>query len=195
MQRNDLLVWVDLEMTSIEDVLVDQITEIAVVLTDKDLNVVAEGPDIIIHADRDLIEARRWAPEGQFPESDQLKELSALSTVSTREAEEEVLAFIQKHVAPNSSPLCGNSIHADRHFLKIHMPQFEKHLFYRCIDVSTLKELARRWAPEVYIEAERRKEHKSHRAKADIIQSIEELQFYREHFFNSQDLLGEQSKG
>ncbi len=190
MQRNDLLVWVDLEMTSINDVLVDKIIEIAVVITDKDLNVVAEGPDIIIHADAELIEARRWYPKGQFPESDRLKELSAASTVSTLEAEEQVLAFIKEYVEPNSSPLCGNSIHADRHFLKIHMPTFEKYLFYRCIDVSTLKELAKRWAPGVYAEAEKRKEHKLHRAKADILQSIEELRLYRERFFTPPQELG-----
>lgn len=184
MQRNDLLVWVDLEMTSINDVLVDKITEISVVLTDKNLNVVAEGPDTIIHVDRELIEARRWCPKGQFPESDKLKELSAISTTTTREAEEQVLAFLKEYVEPNTAPLCGNSIHADRHFLKIHMPEFEKYLFYRCIDVSTLKELAKRWAPEVYHEAERMKEHKTHRAKDDILKSIEELRYYRTALFN-----------
>lgn len=183
MKRNDLLVWVDLEMTSINDVLVDKITEIAVVLTDKDLNVVAEGPDIIIHADRDLIESRRWASKGEFPESDKLKELSIESKVTTRQAEEQVLAFVKEYVEPQSSPLCGNSIHADRHFLKIHMPEFEQYLFYRCIDVSTLKELARRWAPEVYEEATKRKDRKLHRAKSDILESIDELRLYRERFF------------
>ncbi len=184
MQRNDLLVWVDLEMTSIEDVLVDTITEIAVVLTDKDLTVVAEGPDIIIHADRELLESRRWSPVGQFPESDQLKELSVASTITMREAEEQVLAFVRDYVELNSSPLCGNSIHSDRHFLKMQMPEFEKYLFYRCIDVSTLKELAKRWAPEVYQEAEKRKENKTHRAKDDILKSIDELRFYRENLFS-----------
>jgi oligoribonuclease len=183
MQRNDLLVWVDLEMTSIEDVLVDKITEIAVVLTDKDLNVIAEGPDIIIHADRELLESRRWSPVGEFPESDQLKELSAASAVTMREAEEQVIAFLQEYVEPKSSPLCGNSIHSDRHFLKIQMPEFEDYLFYRCIDVSTLKELAKRWAPEIYQEAEKRKENKMHRAKDDILKSIAELRFYRENLF------------
>lgn len=183
MQRNDLLVWVDLEMTSINNVMVDKIIEIAVILTDDDLNVVAEGPDIVIHADRELLESTRWYPVGQYPESDTLREQSAASIVTTREAEEQVLAFVKEYVEPQTSPLCGNSIHADRHFLKIHMPEFEKYLFYRCVDVSTIKELAKRWAPEVYEEGKRRKGEKPHRARADILNSIEELRFYREKFF------------
>lgn len=182
MQRNDLLVWVDLEMTSLVDVQKDQIIEISAIITDKDLRVVAEGPDIAIHAAADAFE--KITPELKaFHQKSGAYDAAIASTVTLKEAEEQILTFVQEWVAPNSSPLCGNSIHTDRHFLRVQMPKFEEYLFYRCIDVSTCKELARRWAPEVYAEAERRKEHKSHRAKADILQSIDELRFYREKLF------------
>lgn len=182
MQRNDLLVWVDLEMTSLRDVLVDRITEIAVVLTDKDLNIVAELPSIIIHADRAFYDSRKRPEMREVPLQVDLVEASAASTITMEEAENEALTFLQSHVVPKSSPLCGNSIHVDRHFLRHQMPRFESHLFYRCIDVSSIKELARRWAPELYKEAERMKENKTHRAMDDIRQSIEELRFYRDNF-------------
>jgi len=178
MQRNDLLVWMDLEMTSLKDVLVDRIIEIAVVVTDKDLNVVAEGPDIVIHADQALFDLDPYVRS--LHEGSGMLEASLASTVTMQKAEQEVLDFLKEHVADQSSPLCGNSIHTDRHFLRLQMPAIEGYLFYRCIDVSTLKELAKRWAPEVYEEAERRKVNKVHRAKNDILQSIEELKFYRE---------------
>lgn len=181
MQRNDLLVWMDLEMTSLKSVLVDQIIEIAVILTDKDLNVVAEGPDIVIHADQALFDRDPFVRD--LHEKSGMLAASVNSTKSMGDAEQEILAFLKEHVAEGSSPLCGNSIHADRHFLRLQMPVVEKYLFYRCIDVSTLKELSRRWAPEAYAEAELRKINKVHRAKSDILQSIDELKFYRERFF------------
>jgi len=182
MQRNDLLVWVDLEMTSLRDVLVDRITEIAVVLTDKDLNVVAEGPEIVIHVEDALFDRVPAEARAVYLENG-MRDHSAKSTTTMEEAEQQVLAFIREHVAPQSAPLCGNSIHIDRHFLRIQMPTLEQYLFYRCIDVSSIKELARRWSPEIYAEAERRKGVKPHRAKGDILNSIEELRFYRENFF------------
>ncbi|MFZ3043916.1 MAG: oligoribonuclease [Minisyncoccia bacterium] len=183
MQRNDLLVWMDLEMTSLQDVHVDRITEIAVVLTDKDLSVVAELPSIIIHTNRALYESRKRPETLEWPDQQQLIADADASTVSIEEAEEQVLAFLEDYVAPNTAPLCGNSIHMDRHFLRLQMPRLEKYLFYRCIDVSSIKELARRWAPEVYEEAKVRKGESAHRAMDDIIASIEELKFYREQFF------------
>ena len=94
-----------------------------------------------------------------------------------------MLAFLEERVAPQTAPLCGNSIWVDRHFLRMQMPRVEAHLFYRCIDVSTVKELARRWAPAVYGEAARRKGESAHRAKDDIKASISELAFYRGAFF------------
>ena len=182
MQRDDLMVWMDLEMTSLIDAQVDQIIEIAVILTDKDLNIVAEGPDLIIHADGRLFDA---APSSarELHEKNGLIPLVAASTTSLTEAEDQVLTFLKEHVAPNSAPLCGNSIHVDRHFLRMQMPRVEQYLFYRCIDVSTVKELARRWTPALYEEARRRKGNSAHRAKADILASIGELAFYRGALF------------
>ena len=182
MQRNDLLVWVDLEMTSIKDVLKDKITEIAIVLTDKNLDIVTEGPDIVIHVDPTLFDNIPDHTRAIHDPSG-IEEAVAKSIVTAAEAERKVLAFLEEHVAPQSAPLCGNTIHMDRHFLRIQMRSFEQYLFYRCIDVSSIKELSRRWAPEIYEEAKRRKGVKPHRARADILNSIEELRFYRDHFF------------
>jgi oligoribonuclease len=182
MQRDDLMVWMDLEMTSLVDAQVDRIIEIAVILTDKDLNIVAEGPDLIIHADERLFDA---APSSarELHEKNGLIPLVAASTTSLTEAEDQVLMFLKEHVAPNSAPLCGNSIHVDRHFLRMQMPRVEQYLFYRCIDVSTVKELTRRWTPALYEEACRRKGDSAHRAKDDILASIRELAFYRGALF------------
>lgn len=182
MQRNDLLVWMDLEMTSIVDAHVDQIIEIAVILTDKDLNIVAEGPDLIIHADSKLFESAPASAQA-LHEKNGLIPLVAASTLSLSEAEDQVLAFLEQHVAPNSAPLCGNSIHMDRHFLRLQMPRVENYLFYRCIDVTTLKELARRWQPDLYQASQDRKGTSAHRAKDDILASISELAFYRGALF------------
>ncbi|MHB0865405.1 MAG: oligoribonuclease [Minisyncoccota bacterium] len=182
MRRADLMVWMDLEMTSVVDARADQIIEIAVILTDKNLNLIAEGPDIVIHANPEQFE--------NIPESARtlhtkngIIPLAVASTVSLQEAEDQVLAFLAEHVAPNSAPLCGNSIHVDRHFLRLQMPRVEQYLFYRCIDVSTLKELARRWAPALYEESQNRKGESAHRAKEDILASISELAFYRGALF------------
>lgn len=183
MQRNDLLVWVDLEMTSIDDARIDRITEIAVVLTDKDLAVVAELPSIVIHTDREFYESRERPEMVGLPSQKNLMEAAAASTVTMEEAENRVLAFLEEHVASNSAPLCGNSIHMDRHFLRLQMPRFEQYLFYRCIDVSSLKELARRWAPGLFEEVKELKGESVHRATDDIYASIAELKFYRERLF------------
>jgi oligoribonuclease len=185
MQRNDLLAWMDLEMTSIENVMRDKITEIVVVLTDQDLNIVAESPDIIINVDDTLFEGIAASAEAVH-EINGLRELSRQSITKADEAEEQILAFLKKHIVEGTAPLCGNSIHMDRHFLRVQMPSVDNYLFYRCIDVSTLKELARRWSPEIYEEAKRRKAHKNHRAKDDVLASINELKFYREKFLKLQ---------
>lgn len=181
MQRNDLLVWMDLEMTSIHDVLKDRITEIAVVLTDKDLHVVAEGPDLIIHIDPKYFE--HITPDARaVHDANNMEALVAASTTTARDAEAQVLAFLKEYMIEKSSPLCGNTIHTDRYFLRMQMPSIDNYLFYRCIDVSAVKELARRWAPEVYEEAKRRKGVNPHRARGDILNSIEELRFYHDNF-------------
>ncbi len=183
MPRNDLLVWIDLEMTSVKDALVDRITEIAVVLTDADLNVVAEGPNLVVHVPESLID-RVDLDYREVYEKNGLRELVAESVISAEEAERQVLAFLTTHVTPQSAPLCGNSIHMDRHFLRLQMPTLEKYLHYRCIDVSSIKELARRWHPEVYAEARAKKGATLHRALSDIYESIDELRLYRTRLFH-----------
>jgi oligoribonuclease len=171
----------DLEMTSIEDVMKDKITEIVVVLTDADLNIVAESPDIIIHVPPEAFGGIAPGAEAVH-EINNMRELTAASITSAEEAEEQIFAFLKKHCVEGTAPLCGNSIHMDRHFLRIQMPAIDDYLFYRCIDVSTIKELTRRWSPEVYEEAKSRKAKKTHRAKDDVLASINELKFYREKF-------------
>lgn len=182
MLRNDLLCWMDLEMTAL-DASRDQIIEITVLLTDANLNVVFEGPDIVIHADSKLFEGIPESARALHEKSGIMSDV-AKSTVSLKEAEAQVLAFLKEHVEAQSAPLCGNSIHMDRHFLRIQMPELEDYLFYRCIDVSTVKELARRWAPNVFEEARNRKGEVEHRAMSDIRASISELAFYRGAFFS-----------
>ena len=183
MRRNDLLCWMDLEMTSVEDATEDQIIEIAVLLTDQNLQVVAEGPSLVVHAD-DALFANIPESARELHERTGLREAVRASATTLAQAEKEVLAFLTEQVEPKSAPLCGNSIHVDRHFLSIQMPRVETFLFYRCIDVSTVKELARRWAPAVYEEARARKGESAHRARDDIGASIAELAFYRGAFFS-----------
>ena len=181
MQRNDLWVWMDIEMTSLVDVNVDRIIQLAAVITDKELNVVADGPEITVHADRSAFE-KIPSEVQELHEKSGVLEASVASTITVHEAEAEMLAFLREHTEPGTVPLCGNSVHMDRMFLKAQMPGLYDHLFYRNIDVSTLKELARRWKPELYDEWQRMKGEKTHRAKEDILRSIEELKYYREKF-------------
>ncbi len=182
MQRNDLLVWMDLEMTSLEDTSKDSIIEIAAIITDSDLALIAEGPDIVIHADRAQFE--RISPEVRaIHEKSGIIEASVASVTTIAEAERAMLSFLEEHVAPDSSPLCGNSIYMDRLFIRAQMPALNRYLHYRLIDVSTIKALARRWKPSLYEEWVDARREKSHRAKDDILQSIDELRFYRERFF------------
>lgn len=183
MLRNDLLAWVDLEMTSLKDAHIDPITEVAIVLTDSELTVVAEGPNVVIYATDEQLD--RIDPDYRhvYIENGLLAAVKK-SVVTAQEAEQQILEFLGTYALPQTALLCGNSIHVDRHFLRIQMPRLEEYFFYRCIDVSSVKELTKRWVPEVYTEATRRKIHQSHRAKDDIHQSIEELKFYREQFFS-----------
>lgn len=187
MQRNDLLVWMDLEMTSLTDARVDKIVEIAVVLTDSSLEVVAEGPSIVIHAEDELFD-RINEEYKQARDESGIRADSVASSVNTEEAEEAVLSFLREHVTPQSSPLCGNSIHMDRHFLRLQMPKLDAYLHYRCIDVSTIKELAKRWDPDLYETAAKQKLVQTHRAKDDILQSIDELRLYRDQLFGSSSI-------
>ncbi|MDX8407176.1 MAG: oligoribonuclease [Mariprofundaceae bacterium] len=171
------LVWMDLEMTGL-DPEVDVILEIATIITDGDLNIVAEGPNIAIHhPDAILDNMNEWCKEHHGDSG--LTQRVKASTISTAEAEAQTLAFIQRFVPENTSPLCGNSIHQDRRFLVPYMPELEAWMHYRNIDVSTIKELGSRWYPK--IRAPRK--HAEHLALADIRESIAELAFYRSSFF------------
>lgn len=172
------MVWVDLEMTGLDPVR-DHILEIAVVVTDKDLNVVAEGPNRIIHESQEFLNA---LPDEQkaFLHKDGLWLDAPASTHLLPDVEDELVKFLEEYVEKGRAPLCGNTISKDREFLTRYMPRVVEHLHYRNVDVSTIKELARRWKPEV-LEQVQKKE--THRARDDIYESIEELELYREQFF------------
>ena len=172
------LVWMDLEMTGL-DAETDVILEIATVVTDGDLEVVAEGPTLAVHRDEATLAAMdRWNTEHHTASG--LVERVRQSEVSETEAEAVTLAFVERHCARQSAPLCGNSVWQDRRFLVRYMPVLNAYLHYRIVDVSTVKELARRWHPQL-LDAFKKKN--THRALDDIRESIAELKLYRERFF------------
>ena len=176
-----MLVWMDLEMTGLEPAR-HVIVEIATIVTDDQLEIVAEGPDLVIHADNAQLAEMDDFVTDMHTKSGLLKQIS-LSSTGLEEATEATLQFIMEHVKkPRSVPLCGNSIGTDRRFLDAYMPEIENFLHYRSIDVSTAKELARRWNPAVLKGIP--KKETSHRALDDIRESIAELRHYKEHFFN-----------
>jgi oligoribonuclease len=171
------LVWVDMEMTGL-DPDNDRIIEVAVVVTDPHLNVLAEGPVFAIHqSDETLDKMDNWN-KGTHGKSGLIDRVKA-STVNEAQAEEQLIAFLKQWVPANKSPMCGNSICQDRRFMARGMPKLEAFFHYRNLDVSTLKELCRRWKPEL---ASGFKKAQKHTALADIVESIEELRYYREHF-------------
>jgi oligoribonuclease len=170
----------DLEMTGLEP-LRHVIIEIATLITDDNLNVIAEGPDLVIHATPEQMAEMGDFVTEMHTKSGLINAVNA-STVTNEEAETQTLAFLKEHIAePRTIPLCGNSIGTDRRFLQEYMPTLEEFLHYRNVDVSTLKELTRRWHPEV-LDAMTEKET-SHRALDDIRESIAELQHYRDTLF------------
>jgi oligoribonuclease len=176
---SDYLVWMDLEMTGLEPD-EDVIIEMATIITDGQLNIIAEGPNLIIHQEDSVMDNMNdWCKKyhGESGLTQRVKD----STLSLAEAEQQTLNFIRKHVTEGDSPLCGNSIHQDRRFLVKYMPRLESWLHYRNVDVSTVKELARRWYPEF----PSWKKKGAHLALADIEESIEELKHYREKLFQT----------
>jgi len=175
---NDMnLVWVDMEMTGLEPD-TDRIIEVAVVVTDMHLNILAEGPVFAIHqSDETLDKMDNWN-KGTHGKSGLIDRVKA-STVTEEEAQDQLVAWLKQYVPANKSPMCGNTICQDRRFMVRGMPKLEAFFHYRNLDVSTLKELCRRWKPEL---ASGFKKHQKHTALADIIESIEELKYYREHF-------------
>lgn len=178
------LVWIDLEMTGL-DPRRDVIVEIAVIVTDGGLTQVHEGPDLVIAAPEAALAAME-AVVARMHASSGLTEAVRASELSLAEAERQVLDFVRGLVPePRTAPLAGNSVHADRAFLVAWMPALEAHLHYRNVDVSTLKELVRRWRPDVLDAAP--KKGGGHRALADIRESITELEYYREALFTPPD--------
>ena len=168
------LIWIDMEMTGlVPDT--DRIIEIAMLVTDADLRVLAEGPVLVIHQPDEVLEAMDSWNRGTHKKSGLIDKVRA-SRLAEAEAEKQAVEFLREHVAANVSPMCGNSICQDRRFLARWMPKLEAHFHYRNLDVSTLKELVRRWKPEVLKGFSKEGKHE---ALADILESIEELKFYR----------------
>ncbi len=177
---NDHLVWIDCEMTGL-DLRSDALIEIAVLVTDGDLNILGDGVDIVIHADESALAAMPDVVRDMHAHS-KLTDAVRASTVTLAEAEQRVLEYIRKYVPDvGTAPLAGNSIATDRGFLARDMPELDGHLHYRMVDVSSLKELAHRWFPRVFY-AKPEKEL-AHRALADIEESIRELAYYRRTLF------------
>jgi oligoribonuclease len=172
----DRLVWIDLEMTGL-DPKKCTIVEIATIVTNTNLDIIEEGPNLVIHQPEEVLAGMNDYVRSLHTRSGLLDQIRA-STVTLDEATEQTLAFIKKHVPSGVVPLCGNSVWKDREFLDAYMPQIVAHLHYRMIDVSTLKELVRRWCPSR--EAPKKKE--THRALDDIRESIQELAHYRALF-------------
>jgi len=176
--KSDLnLVWIDCEMTGLDPER-ERLIEIAVVITGPDLTPRIEGPVLVIHQPDEILNAMDAWNKGTHGRSGLIDKVKA-STLTEDQAEAELLAFIQRYVPKASSPLCGNTISQDRRFLVKYMPRLEAWLHYRNLDVSTLKELARRWKPAVYAAF---KKQQKHTALADVQESIDELVHYREHF-------------
>ncbi|GAA4924880.1 oligoribonuclease [Actinoplanes utahensis] len=176
----DLLVWIDCEMTGL-DLGKDKLIEVAALVTDPELNVLGEGVDLVIHADDAALDAMPPVVRDMHAKSGLTEEVRR-SAITMAEAEEQVLAYIKEFVPnPRTAPLCGNSIATDRGFLARDMPALDAHLHYRMIDVSSIKELCRRWYPRVYFGQPAK--GLSHRALADIRESIRELEYYRRTIF------------
>lgn len=177
---SDVLVWMDLEMTGLDHEK-EVIVEIATIVTDDELNVVAEGPDLVVQAPAEVLAAMDPFVVDMHTRSGLLEAIRA-STITLEEAGRLTLEFIRSHVPePRSVPLCGNSIGTDRRFLNKYLPEIENYLHYRSVDVSSIKELAKRWYPG--LDTARPDKTGTHRALDDVRQSIEELRFYRERLF------------
>ena len=171
------LIWIDMEMSGLDPDR-DRVLEVAIIITDEKLETVAEAPVLVVHqSDGVLGSMDKWNTDthGKSGLTDRVR----ASTLTEREVEEKMVAFLADYLPPRVSPMCGNSVHQDRRFMARHLPQLEAFFLYRNLDVSTLKELARRWKPQIMAGLTK---HGKHEALADIYESIDELKYYREHF-------------
>jgi oligoribonuclease len=178
MSKQDNLIWIDLEMTGLYPE-TDVIIEIATIVTDKDLNFIAEGPELAIHQSTETMAAMDEWNTNQHGGSGLTRRVTQ-SAISTRDAELATIEFLQQHVDKGASPICGNSIGQDRRFLVKYMPELEDYFHYRNLDVSTIKELAKRWRPAALDGFDKKG---SHLALDDVKDSIAELAHYRKTFF------------
>ena len=171
------LIWVDMEMSGL-DPLVEKVLEVAIVITDTKLNTVAEGPVIVVHQPAAVLDAMDAWNKSTHAKSGLIERVKA-SEITEAQADAKLVEFLKQHVPAGVSPLCGNSVHQDRRFMVKYLTAFEAWFHYRNLDVSTLKELMRRWRPEL---AAGMTKHGRHEALADVYESIDELKYYREHF-------------
>ena len=172
---DDRLVWLDMEMTGLNP-LSDRIIELAIVITDKNLNTIAEAPVWVVHQSDEVLNGMDAWNQKTHGNSGLIDKVRA-STLTEAQVEQAALDFIKHYIGPSKSPMCGNSIGQDRRFMANYMPTLEKYFHYRNLDVSTLKELARRWYPRVY---DGYKKQTRHTALADVYESIDELKYYRD---------------
>ena len=176
-QDPNRLIWIDMEMSGL-DPEKDKVLEVAVVVTDGELNTVAEAPVFVVHQGDDVLAAMDDWNQKTHAKSGLIDRVKA-SVLSEHDVEDRMVAFLSDYVPPKISPMCGNSVHQDRRFMARHLPKLEDFFHYRNLDVSTLKELARRWKPQLLDGVTK---HGKHEALADIHESIDELRYYREHF-------------
>ena len=171
------LIWIDMEMSGLNPD-TDRVLEVAIVVTDSQLNTVAEAPVLVVHQSDDVLAAMDDWNKSTHAKSGLVDRVRA-ATLNERHVEEQLVAFLSELLPPRISPMCGNSVHQDRRFMARHLPLLEAFFLYRNLDVSTLKELARRWKPQIMAGLTKQSKHE---ALADIYESIEELKYYREHF-------------
>lgn len=176
--KTQTLIWIDMEMTGLEPD-TDRVIEIATLITDAQLNILAEGPVLAVHQSDTVLAGMDEWNQRTHGESGLVARVRA-SKSDEADAEQQTLDFLRQYANPGSSPMCGNSVHQDRRFLVKYMPTLESFFHYRNLDVSTVKELARRWRPELL---EGFSKTSSHQALDDIRDSVSELQYYRKHFF------------